>query len=52
MLDLDFFEFIEYFFGKTFEHSDNLETKGFWCDGVMQTESDDCYSQKFVNENR
>jgi len=52
MLDQEFFEFLEYEICKAFEYSINEETKGFWCDGVLLSEPDMYYSQKFVNDNR
>src|SRR5688500_11621903 len=52
MLDQDFCEFLEYEICKAFEHSDNEEIKGFWCDGVLLTEPDKYYSQKSINDNR
>jgi hypothetical protein len=52
MLDKNFCDFLEYQICKAFEHSDNKEIKGFWCDGVILTEPDKYYSQKFVNDNR
>ncbi len=52
MIDQDFCEFLEYKISKAFEHSDNEETKGFWCDGVQTNLPDSYYSQKFVNDNR
>lgn len=52
MLDQDFCDFLEYEICKAFEHSDIAEIKGFWCDGVLLSEPDSCYSQKFVNDNR
>lgn len=52
MLDQDFCEFLEYELCKAFEHSDNEQIKGFWCDGVLLDQPDSYYSQKFVNNNR
>ena len=52
MIDRDFCEFLEYEICKAFEHSDNDEIKGFWCDGVLTDQPDSYYSQKFVNDNR
>ena len=52
MLDQDFCEFLEYELCKAFEHSDNEQIKGFWCDGVLLDQPDSYYSQKFVNSNR
>ena len=52
MIDRDFCEFLEYQICKSFEHSDNEDINGFWCDGVLIDQPDNCYSQKFVNDNR
>ena len=52
IIDKDFCEFLEYQICKAIEHSDNEETKGFWCDGVLLNQPDNYYSQKFVNDNR
>lgn len=52
MLDQDFCEFLEYEICKAFEHSENEEIKGFWCDGVLLNQPANAYSQKFVNDNR
>ena len=52
MLDEEFCEFLEYRICKFFEQSDNLETKGFWCDGILLTELEKHYSQKYINDNR
>lgn len=52
MLDQDFCEFLEYKLCKAFEHSDNEQIKGFWCDGVLLDQPDSYYSKMFVNNNR
>lgn len=52
IIDQDFCEFLEYEICKAFEHSENDQIKGFWCDGVLLNQPDDSYSQKFVNDNR
>ncbi len=52
MINRDFCEFLEYEICKAFEHSDNEEINGFWCDGVLTNQPDSHYSQKFVNDNR
>lgn len=49
MIDQGFCEFLEYELCKAFEHSDNEAIKGFWCDGVLLSES---FTQKEVNDNR
>lgn len=50
--DQDFCEFLEYEICKAFEHSDDDQLKGFWCDGVAFCLPDHYYSQKFVIDNR
>lgn len=52
MLDQEFCETLEYSLCAAFENIDDEEVKGFWCDGVLLSEPDNCYSQKFVNDNR
>jgi hypothetical protein len=52
MLDQDFCEFLEYEICKAIELSDNVEIKGFWCDGILLNQPDSSYSQKFVNDNK
>ena len=52
MLDKEFCEFLEYRICKFLEHSDNLETKGFWCDGVSLPELEKHYFKKYVHDNR
>jgi hypothetical protein len=52
MLNQDFCVFLEYEICKAFEHSDNDQIKGFWCDGVLLNQPNYTYSQKFVNDNR
>ncbi len=52
MLDQDFCAFLEYEICKAFEHSENDQVKGFWCDGVFLNQPDSYYSQKFVNDNK
>ena len=52
MIDSGFCLHLEYKIGEAFEFSDNEEVKGFWCDGVMLSEPNSNYSQKFVNDNR
>jgi hypothetical protein len=52
MLDQDFCEYLEYVICKALEHSDNDQIKGFWCDGILLSQPDSSYSQKFVNDNR
>lgn len=52
MIDKEFCDFLEYEICRMFEHSGGHETKGFWCDGVILSETDAYYSKKFVNDNR
>lgn len=52
MIDQGFCEFLEHEITKAFEHSDNEQIKGFWCDGVLTNQLDSYYSQKFVSDNR
>ena len=52
MLDRHFCEALEYKLCEALENFDDENLKGFWCDGVLMSESDNYYSQKFVNDNR
>jgi hypothetical protein len=52
MLDQDFCEFLEYKISKAFEHSENDQVSGFWCDGVVSNQPNSYYSQKYVNDHR
>lgn len=52
IIDRDFCEFLEYKICKAFEHSDNDQIKGFWCDGILLNQPDSSYSKKYVNDNR
>jgi len=52
MLDENFCVFLEYTICEAFEHSENEQIKGFWCDGILLNQSEYTYSQKFVNDNR
>ena len=52
MLDKEFCETLEYKLCNVFENLNDENLKGFWCDGVLLTEPEKCYSQKFVNDNR
>lgn len=52
MINQEFCEFLEYKICKAFKHSDNDQTKSFWCDGVLLNQPDSSYSPKFVNDNR
>ena len=52
MLDQDFCQYLEFEICKVFEHSNNEQIKSFWCDGVVLNQTDNEYSQKYVNDNR
>jgi hypothetical protein len=52
MIDRNFCEQIEYKICEVFRKLDNENTKGFWCDGVLLSESETCYKSKFINDNR
>ena len=53
MLDAILFNKLEWeIIPDALEKISNPATRGFWCDGVMTTASDICYTKKFVNDNR
>ncbi len=52
MIDEHFCEFLEYEICKALECLDEPESSGFWCDGILKSQSEYSYSQKFVNDNR
>jgi hypothetical protein len=52
MLDQGFCETLEYKICDAFENISDAGVKGFWCDGVLLSEPDNYYSQKFINDNR
>jgi hypothetical protein len=52
IIDQEFCEFLEYEICKAFEHSDNDQIKGFWCDGILLNQPGSSYSPKYVNDNR
>jgi hypothetical protein len=52
MLDQNFREALEYRICDALANSQDEEVIGLWCDGVLLSEPDDHYSQKFVNDNR
>jgi len=52
MLDQDFCEMLEYKISEALENISDEKVKGFWCDGVLLSEPDSYYSQKFINDNR
>lgn len=52
MLDQDFCDILEYRISDALENISDEDVKGFWCDGVLLSELDNYYSQKFINDNR
>ena len=52
MLDQDFCETLEYRICDALENIKDERVKGFWCDGVLLSEPDNYYSQKFINDSR
>jgi hypothetical protein len=52
MIDQDFCVFLEVEICKAFEHFNIEDAKGFWCDGVLLSQPNSYYSQKFVNDRR
>jgi hypothetical protein len=52
MLDKDFCDHLEIEICNALKEIDNPDTKGFWCDGVVPSEPDQYYSQKFINDKR
>jgi hypothetical protein len=52
MFDQDFCAFLEYEICKAFQHSDNEEVKGFWCDGVLPLATSNSYSHKSISDSR
>ncbi|HEY4874598.1 MAG TPA: hypothetical protein VIH86_03440 [Puia sp.] len=52
MLTKEFCEFLESKLSKAFADTNNAETKGFWCDGVLLPTFESQYSKKFVNDKR
>jgi hypothetical protein len=52
MIDQNFCDFLELEIYKAFKHSYNDAIKGFFCDGILLSEPDSHYSQKFVNDKR
>jgi hypothetical protein len=52
MLDKIFCEALEYSLCDGLENVDDKDLKGFWCDGILLSEDDKYYSQKFVNDNK
>lgn len=52
MLDQSFCEFLEYKITKIFSSSSDESLKGFWCDGILLSQTENEYSKEYVNENR
>lgn len=52
MLGQNFCETLEYKISEALENVKDENLKGFWCDGVLLSEPNKYYSQKFVNDNR
>ena len=52
LINQDFCNYLEYQLNDVFQHLDNVETKGFWCDGILLSEPDDHYSKDFVSKYR
>jgi hypothetical protein len=52
MLDQNFCERLEYRICNALENINAGEIKGFWCDGVLLSEPDQYYTEKFINDNR
>lgn len=52
MLDQNFCETLEYKTSEVLENINDENVIGFWCDGVLLTEPDNYYSQKFINDKR
>ena len=52
MLDQSFCETLEYKICEALENISDDKVKGFWCDGVLPSEPDNHYSQKFINNYR
>lgn len=52
LIDRSFYEQLEYKICEAFRQLDNENTKGFWCDGILQSENENNYTSKFINDNR
>lgn len=52
MIDRNFCEQLEYKICEAFSQLVNESTKGYWCDGVLESESENLYTSKFINDNR
>ena len=52
MIDKSFCVQLEYKICEAFKQLENENTKGFWCDGVLQSESEIYYTSKRINDKR
>lgn len=52
MPNTHFNTFLEYELTKAFQHSQNPDLKGFWCDGIIPNQPENTYTQKDVNDHR
>ncbi len=52
MLDQNFCTVLEYTISEALRCTNNELTKGFWCDGVVMSEPEIYYTQKYINDNR
>lgn len=52
MLDQNFCETLEYKISEVLKNISDKNVRGFWCDGVLLSEPDNYYSQKFINDKR
>lgn len=52
MLDQDFCEALEYKVSEALANLADKKLNGLWCDGILSSEPDSHYSQKFINDNR
>lgn len=52
MLDQEFCETLEYKISEALANINDEKVKEFWCDGVLLSEPDNHYSQKFINDNK
>ncbi|OQP66505.1 hypothetical protein A3860_13550 [Niastella vici] len=52
MIDEDFCNILEWELSAAFKYSDLEAVKWFWCDGVIMSEGEICYTKKYINDNR
>jgi hypothetical protein len=52
LIDQDFCNNLERIISGAFQHLENKETRGFWCDGITLSQPESQYSKKHVNETR